>query len=55
LYQLNLLNGKTDIIFQLTVGLGAGSKDQQIVMLNNILQRQLQAFQLQGGQRISNG
>jgi hypothetical protein len=32
----------------ITVGLGAGSKDQQIVMLNNILQKQLQAFQLQG-------
>tara|TARA_B110000305_G_scaffold121414_1_gene136131 strand:- start:339 stop:1409 length:1071 start_codon:yes stop_codon:yes gene_type:complete len=34
----------------ITVGLGAGSKDQQIVILNNILERQLQAFQLQGGQ-----
>ena len=32
----------------ITVGLGAGSKDQQIMMLNNILQKQLQAFQLQG-------
>ena len=32
----------------INVGLGAGSKDQQIVMLNNILQKQLQAFQLQG-------
>ena len=32
----------------ITVGLGAGSKDQQILMLNNILQKQLQAFQLQG-------
>ena len=32
----------------ITVGLGVGSKDQQIVMLNNILQKQLQAFQLQG-------
>jgi hypothetical protein len=32
----------------ITVGLGAGSKDQQIIMLNNILQKQLQAFQLQG-------
>ena len=32
----------------ITVGLGAGSKDQQIVMLNNILSKQLQAFQLQG-------
>ena len=32
----------------ITVGLGSGSKDQQIVMLNNILERQLQAFQLQG-------
>ena len=32
----------------ITVGLGAGSKDQQIAMLNNILQKQLQAFQLQG-------
>jgi len=34
----------------ISVGLGAGSKDQQIVILNNILERQLQAFQLQGGQ-----
>ena len=34
----------------ITVGLGTGSNDQQIVMLNNILERQLQAFQLQGGQ-----
>tara|TARA_Y100001937_G_scaffold114447_1_gene164190 strand:- start:2515 stop:4704 length:2190 start_codon:yes stop_codon:yes gene_type:complete len=32
----------------ITVGLGSGSKEQQIVMLNNILQKQLQAFQLQG-------
>ena len=32
----------------INVGLGAGSKDQQIMMLNNILQKQLQAFQLQG-------
>jgi len=32
----------------ITVGLGVGSKDQQIAMLNNILQKQLQAFQLQG-------
>ena len=29
-------------------GLGSGSKEQQIIMLNNILERQLQAFQLQG-------
>jgi hypothetical protein len=36
----------------ITVGLGAGSKDQQIVILNNILERQLQAFQLQGGQEF---
>ncbi len=34
----------------ITVGLGTGSNDQQIMMLNNILERQLQAFQLQGGQ-----
>ena len=32
----------------ITVGLGSGSKEQQIIMLNNILERQLQAFQLQG-------
>ena len=43
-----LLNGKIDLIFQYCVGLGTGSKEQQIVMLNNILERQLQAFQLQG-------
>ena len=34
----------------ITVGLGTGSSEQQIGMLNNILERQLQAFQLQGGQ-----
>tara|TARA_Y100001951_G_scaffold19955_1_gene15023 strand:- start:1090 stop:3336 length:2247 start_codon:yes stop_codon:yes gene_type:complete len=34
------------------VGLGTGSKEQQIVMLNNILERQLQAFQLQGGKEM---
>jgi len=34
----------------ITVGLGTGSSDQQIAMMNNILERQLQAFQLQGGQ-----
>ena len=34
----------------ITVGLGTGSNDQQIMMLNNILERQLQAFQLQGNQ-----
>jgi hypothetical protein len=32
------------------VGLGSGSKEQQLVILNNILERQVQAFQLQGGQ-----
>ena len=32
----------------ISVGLGTGSKEQQIVMLNNILDKQLQAFQLQG-------
>ncbi len=36
----------------ITVGLGSGSKDQQIVMLNNILERQLQAFQLQGNREF---
>ena len=34
----------------IVVGLGSGSKDQQLVILNNILERQLQAFKLQGGQ-----
>ena len=34
------------------VGLGTGSKEQQIVMLNNILQRQLQGFQLQGNKEF---
>ena len=34
------------------VGLGTGSKEQQIVMLNNILERQLQAFNLQGGKEM---
>jgi hypothetical protein len=36
----------------IVVGLGTGSKEQQIVMLNNILERQLQAFQLQGGKEM---
>ena len=30
------------------VGLGTGSKEQQLILLNSILQRQLQAIQLQG-------
>ena len=34
----------------LLVGLGSGSKEQQLVILNNILERQVQAFNLQGGQ-----
>jgi hypothetical protein len=34
------------------VGLGTGSKEQQIMMLNNILERQLQAFNLQGGKEM---
>jgi hypothetical protein len=33
----------------ITVGLGSGSKEQQLVILNSILEKQLQAFQLQGG------
>ena len=33
----------------ITVGIGSGSKEQQLVLLNQILERQLQAFQLQGG------
>jgi len=33
----------------ITVGLGTGTNDQQIMMMNNILERQIQAFQLQGG------
>ena len=32
----------------IVVGLGTGSKEQQTIMLNSILERQLQAFQLQG-------
>ena len=32
----------------ITVGLGTGTKEQQIMMLNNILQKQIQAFELQG-------
>jgi hypothetical protein len=34
------------------VGLGTGSKEQQTVMLNSILERQIQAFQLQGGKEM---
>jgi hypothetical protein len=33
----------------IAVGIGSGSKEQQLVLLNQILERQLQAFQLQGG------
>ena len=33
----------------IVVGLGSGSKEQQLVVLNSILERQLQAFNLQGG------
>ena len=36
----------------IVVGLGTGSKDQQTIMLNSILERQLQAFQLQGGKEM---
>ena len=36
----------------IVVGLGTGSKEQQILLLNNILERQLQAFQLQGGKEM---
>ena len=36
----------------ITVGLGSGSKEQQIVLLNNILERQLQAFGLQGNREF---
>ena len=36
----------------IVVGLGTGSKEQQILILNNILERQLQAFQLQGGKEM---
>jgi len=36
----------------IVVGLGTGSKEQQTVMLNSILERQLQAFQLQGGKEM---
>ena len=32
----------------ISVGLGTGTKEQQVVMLNNILQKQLKAFELQG-------
>ena len=35
-----------------SVGLGTGTKEQQQVMLNGILERQLQAFQLQGGREL---
>ena len=35
-----------------SVGLGTGTKEQQQVMLNGILERQIQAFQLQGGKEL---
>ena len=36
----------------IVVGLGTGSKEQQTIMLNSILERQIQAFQLQGGREL---
>jgi len=45
---VNPTEWKNKYNISITVGLGSGSKEQQIVMLNNILQKQLQAFQLQG-------
>ncbi len=33
----------------IVVGLGSGSKEQQLIILNSILEKQLQAFNLQGG------
>jgi len=43
---------KNKFNISITVGLGSGSKEQQIMMLNNILERQLQAFQLQGNREF---
>lgn len=40
---------KTRKDMTVTVALGTGSKDQQIMLLNNILERQIQAIQFQGG------
>jgi|MDTC01.3.fsa_nt_gb hypothetical protein len=36
----------------ISVGLGSGSKEQQLVILNSILERQLQAFGLQGNKEF---
>ena len=36
----------------IVVGLGTGSKEQQLVILNSILERQIQAFQIQGGKEM---
>ena len=36
----------------IVVGLGTGSKEQQTITLNSILERQIQAFQLQGGKEM---
>ena len=36
----------------ISVGLGSGSKEQQLVILNSILERQLQAFGLQGNREF---
>jgi hypothetical protein len=33
----------------ITVGLGSGSKEQQLIIMNNVLEKQIQAWQLQGG------
>ena len=37
------------------VGLGTGTKEQQLIILNNILDKQLQAFNLAKDKRVSNG
>ncbi len=33
----------------ISVGLGSGSKEQQLIIMNNVLEKQIQAWQLQGG------
>lgn len=40
---------KTRKDMTVTVALGTGSKEQQVMLLNNILERQIQAIQFQGG------
>ena len=47
--EVNPRGWKTRTDMAVTVALGTGSKDRQLSFLNNILERQIQAIQFQGG------